>query len=243
MSSIVKAKHLATDFRISETPGISEKHIDSSNDYPKPDSVNEQRENLLKKAIEKSKNIEAEANKRAEAIIANAEATSKETKKNAELKGYDDGYLRGLVDGANQAYKAAEEGIDEIGNLLKLIQEEKYQIIKKEEKNLLEISFEIAKKIMRHSVQMDETILEKMIEEVILENDGKIKITVSEYQKTLDLRVDKSLAKKIKNFSKDSKIIFVKEEDMIVIETASGVVDISVPVQLEQLEKAVGHKQ
>jgi flagellar biosynthesis/type III secretory pathway protein FliH len=35
--------------------------------------------------------------------------------------------------------------------------------------------------------------------------------------------------------------VIIKEEDIIMSETEGGIVDMSVPVQLEQLKKAVDH--
>jgi len=82
-------------------------------------------------------------------------------------------------------------------------------------------------------------VLEQMIEEVLSEHEGKCKVVISEYQRTLDFKVDKSLARRLKTFSKNASIVFVKEEDLILVETGSGVVDLSIPVQLAHLEQAL----
>ena len=242
MSSVVKAKLLAFSSKSNENCKREELELASGLGVTGQTSSDEKREEFLRESIKKSRHIESEALKRADEIVENAIKASEGIARNAELKGYDDGYLRGLVDGANQAYQAAEEGLEEIRTLLTLIRDERYRTVKEEESHLMEISFEIAKKIMRHTVRIEENILEKMLEEVILENDGKIKISISEYQKTLDIRVDRGLAKKIKEFSKDTKIIFVKEEDSIIVETVNGAIDMGIPVQIAQLEKAVENK-
>lgn len=248
MSSIVKAKHLVhTSTREFSHQNMEELHSDEHIEKVEPGTPDlHPRQSISdetrKEAEKKTKHMENEALKRSDAIIDCAMRSSREIFENAEKKGFDEGYLRGLVEGANEAYKAAEEGIQEIQDLLDFIKEERLQLIKREEKNLLAITFEIAKKIIRRAVQVEESILQDMIKEVISDNEGKIKIIVSEYQKTLDLKIDKDLAKRIKSFSKDAKVVFVKEEDLIMVETSTGVIDLSIPVQLEQLAKAVENK-
>ncbi len=38
---------------------------------------------------------------------------------------------------------------------------------------------------------------------------------------------------------KDARLVLIKEEDLITSENEGGIVDMSIPVQLEQLKKAV----
>ena len=113
--------------------------------------------------------------------------------------------------------------------------------MKKEEKELFDIALELSGKIMKQHVQADEGALLKMLEEIMQENEGSMKIYLSEYQKSLDIRIDKATAKKIKSMFKGAKLVLLKEEDLIMGENESGIVDMSVPAQLEQLKKVVSH--
>jgi len=144
-----------------------------------------------------------------------------------------------LVDGANASCTAAEESLDGIKGLIALIKKEKQEFVKREEKNLLDLSFELARKIMKQAIHLDESIVEKMLREIVQENEGQITISMSEYQKTLELKVDRTLAKKIRAFSKESKVIFIKEEDVIMVETENEIIDMSIPTQIEHLKKAL----
>jgi hypothetical protein len=45
----------------------------------------------------------------------------------------------------------------------------------------------------------------------------------------------------MRNLTRDAKLVMIKEDDLIMSENESGIVDMSVPVQLEQLKKAVDH--
>ena len=242
LSSIVKAKQL-TD--------IPPKPVEISTAVPEIDiteiertsisEINEKKETILKQAVRKAKHIESEAQLRADSLVESAMKSSREIMNVAEKKGYEEGYLRGLVDGANASETAAEEGLIELRRLIELFRTEQRAVLERDEKDLMEISFELAKKIMKQHVQTDENAVQKMLEEIIAENEGSYKIFFSEYQKTLDIHIDKAIAKKLRNLAKDAKLVLIKEEDLIMSENEGGIVDMSVPVQLEQLKKAVDH--
>ncbi len=199
----------------------------------------EKKETIIKQALKKAKHIENDAELRAEAIINNAISDSREIISTAEKKGYDDGYRRGLADGALASEKAAEESLLELKQLIDCFRSEQLELKKREEKHLIDIAFELAKKIMKHHVHKDEGAFLNMLDEIIRENEGSMKIYLSEYQKCLDIRIDKDMAKKIRSMLGDTKLVLLKEEDLIMVENESGIVDMSVPTQLEQLKRVV----
>lgn len=242
LSSIVKAKQL-TDIPpkpVEISTAASEINI-AEIERTSISEINEKKETILKQAIRKAKHIENEAQLRANSLVESAMKSSREIMNVAEKKGYEEGYLRGLVDGANASETAAEEGLLELKRLIELFRTEQRAVLERDEKDLIEISFELAKKIMKQHVQVDENAVQKMLEEIIAENEGSYKIFFSEYQKTLDIHIDKAIAKKLRNLAKDAKLVLIKEEDLIMSENEGGIVDMSVPVQLAQLKKAVDH--
>ncbi len=243
LSSIVKAK-LLTD--IPPAPPVDSIKAAPEIDIAEIERVgigemNEKKEIILRQALKKAKHIENEARLRADSIIENAMKSSREIMGEAEKKGYEEGYLRGLVDGANASETAAEEGLLELRRLIELFKTEQKAALERNDKDLMEIAFELASKIMKQHVQADETAVQKLLEEIVTENEGSFKIYFSEYQKTLDIHLDKAIAKKMRNLTKDAKLVLIKEEDLIMCENEGGIVDMSVPVQLEQLKKAVNH--
>ena len=242
LSSIVKAKLLTNVPPAPADNGKTAQEIDSAEiEKTSICEVNERKEFILRQAFIKAKHIENEAQLRADSIIENALKSSREILENAENKGYEEGYLRGLVDGANASEIAAEEGLLELRRLIELFRTEQKSALERNERDLMEIAFELAGKIMKQHVQSDENAVQRMLEEIVLENEGSFKIYFSEYQKTLDIHIDKAIAKKMRNLTKDAKLVLIKEEDLIMSENESGIVDMSVPVQLEQLKKAVDH--
>ncbi len=244
LSSIVKAKQLSTEappkpIEVSPAvPEINRAEIEQTS----INEVNEKKEAILKQALKKAKHIEDEAQIRADSLIEGSMKTSREIMNVAEKKGYEEGYLRGLVDGANASETAAEEGLIELRRLLELFKTEQKAALERNEKDLMEIAFELAKKIMKQHVQTDENAVQKMLEEIIMENESSLKFYFSEYQKTLGIHIDKTIAKKLRNLTKEAKLVLIKEEDLIMSENEGGIVDMSVPVQLEQLKKAVDHQ-
>ena len=239
LSSIVKANLLydapkSVDYSKMKSENSSQE-LDKNKGYER----NEKNEFILKQAIKKAQHIEAEATNRANSIIETAIINSQNILSDAEKKGYEEGYLRGLVAGAEANEKLAEEGLLEIRELVQLMKTEQKASLKTQEKDLIRISFEIAKKIMKQHVHLEENSIPKMLEEIIQENEDGVKIYLSEYQKTLDLNLDKSMAKKIRSISKDAKVVLVKDLDVIMIETENGIVDMSVPQQLKLLKEAV----
>lgn len=238
MSNIVKAKLINEAYKTIDTKkqviwAVQQNHEKETQNFER------NRQELISQSIKRSKHIENEAIKRADDLIHKATMSCSERAISAEQKGYEDGYIRGMVDGEKASSLMVGEGIGEIRNLIELINIEKQETFKREEKNLLAISFELATKIMRQAIEMDEEIVKSMLEEIISETEGKINISISEHQKTLDIKVDKNIAKKIKAFSKDAKVVFVKEEDLIMLETSNGVIDMSIPKQIEHLKNAL----
>lgn len=242
LSSIVKAKLLTV--MPSKPMDNSRASLEAENlevERVSISEVNEKKEAILRQALEKARYIENEAQLRADSLLESAMKSSREIMNTAEKRGYDEGYLRGLVDGASASETAAEEGLQELRQLIELFKAEQKAALERNEKDLMEIAFELAKKIMKQHVQADENAVQKMLEEIILENESSLKIFFSEYQKTLGIHIDKAIVKKLRSLTRDTKLVLIKEEDLIMSENEGGIVDMSVPVQLEQLKKAVDH--
>lgn len=200
-----------------------------------PDHTSEKRDFIIRQAIKKSQYIDNEATERANTLIENTYKRCHQIMSEAEKKGYEDGYAKGLADGEKDAENKAQAGLNEIYELIETINAEQKEAIKRQEKDLLMIAFSIAKKIMRNQAQMDQDFLLKILGDVILENQESLKIYISEYNKTLDMQMDKNISKRIQNQVKNTKVIMVGGDDVIMAETENGMVDMSLEVQLQKL--------
>ena len=251
LSSIVKAKALGD---MSRNPDYYRARVETfrrvETDEDRPESLlgedhssreeyGAEPEILLSQAVMKSQQIDNEARSKAESLLESATRESREIFANAEKEGYAKGYDEGLLEGRKAAEAIAAEGLQEMEVLGRLLRKERQATFERHQKDVVAVAFELAKKIMKQQAQIDENFVLKMLEDVLHENEGTMKIYLSEYQKTLDLKIDKSISKKIRNSFKEAKVVMLQEEDKIMVETHDGVVDMSLPVQIKQLEAAI----
>jgi flagellar assembly protein FliH len=241
LSSIVKAGSL------SMVPGNREQSnngLASVTEMPgmriSQEENGDRREQIIRQAIQKSKYIDNEAMKRADSLIEGAYKKCQQIMLDAEKKGFADGYSRGMAEGQKAATLKANDGLTEIQDLIKAINNERINAIFREEQDLLTIAFEIAQKIMKKQAELDEDAILGILEEIISENPEELKICLSNYNKSLNVHIDKNIAKRIKAASRNTKVVFVQGEDIILAETQSGTTDLSIKVQLEQLQEALG---
>ena len=207
------------------------------------DEVKERRDFIIRQAIKKAQHIDNEAIKRGDTLIDNALRRCQQIMKEAESKGYADGYANGLIHGTKAAEVAAESSLKEIKNLTEAMKAEQNAAMASQESDMLAIAFQIAAKIMKKEAQKDEDFILRILEEVVAENEENVKIYLSEYNKTLDLHIDRMFADRIQSRFKNTKAVLVQREDTIAVETTKGLTDMSIQGQLGQLKKAVAHAE
>ena len=230
LSSIVKAKWITESSEISlknnsSKPNEKEAKVDYDPTVEGIKSAND----LMKSAVKSSKEIR----------LISKEKGYEEGSKEGFAQGHDIGLNQGLKDGAEAAMAQAQEGLNEIQDLVECLKQERQTALENRKEDMLTVAFEIANKIMKQQAKLDENFMPRMLEEIILDNEEGLKIYLSEYQKTLEIHISKEISEKIRNLSKNAKVIILKEDDKIMIETKNGVVDMSLPVQLKQLGKAI----
>lgn len=256
LSSIVKAKWVT---HIDKPVGIAvekqpEKQLknESKPDQTEDTVVNQSAEDESVEAMRSANELMKEAIKASQEIKEKSQETGyKEGFSQGYATGHEEGYREGtqegfqagLRDGLDEGMAKAAAELDlkltEINELYQLIAKERQNALDQQEQNLLDIAFEIAKKIMKNQVQEDKDLFLKFFDEVIHGDEEDLKIYLSENQKTLDLHVNKEMAEKLKKLAHKSKVIILKDEDKIMVETNDSVIDMSLPVQLNQLEKAI----
>ncbi len=167
LSSIVKSGsfHVYADSQKQANDWIKKK----DRPHGELDKTNEA---MLEQALRKSRHIYDEAKKRAEDIIEDAKKEAANIRIKAEQGGYQEGYTKGLTDGEDKARIAAERSLGEIADLIAAINEEKARAIASQKEDILDLSFELAKKIMRQHMKLDENALANMLDDLISENEG-----------------------------------------------------------------------
>lgn len=239
MSSIVKAKSISGQ-------GVGNSFDEEQNfkRYHSQANMNispETHQEMILQAIRKSRHIDFEAGKRAEIIIEKANRTRTEIEGDAEKQGFAKGFEEGKESGRLEATVKLEKALGEITSIVKTIKQERVIWLENQKEDLATVSLEIAKKIMKQQISLSDEALLKMLEDVIHENrnEASIKIYLSEYIRTMDLRIDKDLCEKIRNIAKNISVTVMKEEEVIMVETSSGIVDISFASQMENIKEAI----
>lgn len=256
MSSIVKAKWVSqitapvvlpvahqpeteTDNvdRVIHNEEIAENRIDHDESVEAMHAANE----LMKEAIRASQEIKEKSQETGyqEGFSQGYATGHEEGLQDGTQEGFQAGLKEGLNEGLAQAAAEIENKLREIDEILEQINLERQRALDNQEQELLDIAFEIAKKIMKHQVHEDRDLFLKFFDEVIHGDEEDLKIYLSENQKTLDLHINKEMSEKLKKLAKKSKVIILKDEDKIMVETNDSVIDMSLPVQLDQLEKAI----
>lgn len=233
LSSIVKARSLY------EMPNGAGKYKNDNCIIKTKVESDKNQEAVLRQAIKKSQFIIDDAMKRADNLIENAKESADAINAEARRAGYIKGYEDGFDEGWKAAEKSAEAGLNEIAELIEAIQNERDEAIERQEKDLIAVAFEIAKKIMRQQIIIDGSAIPAMLADIVRENETGIKIHLSEYSKTLNIRINRMMAEKITAISQNARVIVSKEDDTIMAETENGMVDMSFPVQLKLLKKEI----
>lgn len=256
MSSIVKAKWVTqtnapivvpterkTDKQTENVLGSSQHEEIIEDKIVHEDSVEAMRSanELMKEAIKASQEIKEKSQETGykEGFSQGYAAGHEEGFQEGTKEGFQTGLKEGLNEGLSKSAAEIELKLQEISEVLDLIKAERQEALARQEQDIMDVAFEIAKKIMKHHVQDDHDLFLKFFDEVIHGDEEDLKIYLSENQKTLDLHITKEMTEKLKKLAKKSKVIILKDEDKIMVETNDSVIDISLPVQMDQLEKAI----
>jgi flagellar assembly protein FliH len=194
---------------------------------------------VMEESTAQAEEIRASAEREAEEILGEARKQADVLLRKAEEAGYLTGFAKGEIDGRVKAEGQAGQLLNEAAALAEEMNRLKLEAVQDQERELICIALETANKIMRQQCRVDTNAVSKMLEELISENEGVIKLYLSELQNTLELHLDKNITKKIRSFAKDLKTVIVSEADGILLETETGIVDMSIPVQMENIATAL----
>jgi flagellar biosynthesis/type III secretory pathway protein FliH len=194
---------------------------------------------MLDDAAEKARELLRAAREEAADTLRDAAKQAERIKQDAESSGFEAGYARGAEEGRRNVLTQAAAYMDEMEALAECIRGERLEAIQREEKDLILIAVEAAEKILRGQCRVDTSAVSKMLTEIVRENEGVLRLYLSEFQHTLELHLDRNITKKLKHFANGLNTVLVKEEDSIMLETDTGIVDASVPSQLAILKETL----
>ena len=155
-----------------------------------------------------------------------------------EQEAYEEGFVQGEKDGFELGEKKAVKVIENIENLFNEITNRKYDILKQYEKEILELIFAIAEKIVHHEVKLDETVVKSAIFDALELAVEKSKVVFNVNPDDYDY-VEK-LRPELFNRNKELKSIVVSSNPAVTrggcfLETPYGNIDATIESMLEKI--------
>jgi flagellar assembly protein FliH len=163
---------------------------------------------------------------------------AKQKKEMLEQEGYTKGFAQGEKDGFELGEKKAEKVIENIENLFMELCRLKQDILNQSEKEILEIIFAIAKKVVHHQISFDEGIIKESVLKALQLAVEKSKIIFSVSPEDYDY-VERLRPELFSEF-KELKSIIITSDPKIsrggcILETPHGDVDATIETQLERI--------
>ena len=205
----------------------------------------------LKEAERASQEMLAEAEAEKERLLEEARAEAEQIKKDAEEKGYNDGYQQGLADGEDAAEKKANaiyrERINQwetaVAGAIDGIQQERKESFQRYLEELKDVVLTIAEKVIHVSLGTSGEVIKKMIVTEVekLHKTEWIKIYIDKVDYDRLVEVDEDVARELYRVSDNIKFVVMDKEQSgyVVIETPQEMIDIGVDTQLENVKQAV----
>lgn len=202
----------------------------------------EEHKELLDDAMEKAKLLQDDARERAQKILSDAEADAETIRKNAQ----EEGYAKGLEDGSMEAMRRADEYLEKLNRerdqALEEARKEMAENIEETERQIVDIACELICKLTGILVDDYKPVMIYMINKAMNEDDESRKfiVRVSEENYTYIADNEDRLAKaanpgiSVEIFS-DSKL----KKGQCQIESDTGIVDLSMDVQVRNLVTAI----
>ena len=226
-------------FRIERTINAEEPEEEEEEDGGAKDEEQEERF-----ATEAANEIIAEAEKKAEQILADARGQADILRQ----KAFRDGYEEGRQDGTREAYEEQRRLLDEevrqlqsnAADVIKSVSIEKTKLLEQYVDDLKRISLAVAEKIIQTSLQSSGDIVKRMI----LAATDKItkkrwaKIYITKCNASVSMEVDAEFMEALAHLSDSIKIITMDngEEGTCIIELPDEIIDASVGTQLENIK-------
>lgn len=252
LSNIVKAEYVIVDNkknakRIAEQPEITTISTPREDLY----EIYNQREVILKEANDEALKILNAAKRNAQNDIAECKKRSCEEGYNAGMevgknKGYTEGYEIGRVNASEEIQTKLNSKIAELTEMIKLVENEKQEIISKYEEGLTKLALDISEKIIKQRVNEDSSVVSSIIKSTIKDfrNVEWVKIYISAKDDVINIQADKDLINDLNKISNDVKIEVLEDLDngSAIIETSDDIIDASIDTQLKNLKELVLNK-
>lgn len=256
LSNIIKSKYVFYDTK--KQYETQHKKIHQSGTLNAREDLYEiynQREAIIKQANDEATKIVNTARRNVQAEIVENKKKAFEEGYNSGLevgtnKGIEEGTKKGYEDGYNKIREELNEQYEgkilELTNMIKAVEKEKDSIIEKYEKDIVQLSLDIAEKIMRQKLDIKDNVMSHIVRDIVKDykNVDWIKIYLSDKDNVHEVETDKVLINELQKVSKDVKIEVLNDADegSCVVETPNCIIDAGVKTQLNNLKDIVLNK-
>ncbi|MBO6088302.1 hypothetical protein J6P92_08175 [bacterium] len=164
-------------------------------------------------------------------LISRAKEEAQSIKESAQKEGYQEGLEQAKAD------------IEEVRNSLTAFINAKQEVFDSVAPYVMEISFDIAKKIIKKEIEQDNTIILDNIQQLLKtlsKEEAKITLKVNPVQVSL---IKTEVPEMLNNAGLEAKILVVPDEAITeggcLIETTNGVIDATIETQLSVISEAL----
>lgn len=246
---IIKATKVQNDFIIT-TPTIENFYNSIKKDEESDFNIDEIKNAIKREIHDEKEKIINESKNEAQAIIEEARNKANEIYEKAKdegfQKGYKEGYLNGYDFGINEAQKETEEKRKNAECYIKESYEKTRQFIKEFENEIISLSVEIAKSVIKSELVINSDAIFKIAENVISKSVDKKLIILK--VNPIDLNILKDRREELSLYVEDSSNLIILgdntiEKGNIVAETKSGFIDGSIDTQLSIILKSLSEEK
>ncbi|SKA86352.1 flagellar assembly protein FliH [Caloramator quimbayensis] len=242
---VIKATKVQNDFVIT-TPTIENFYNSMMKDEERDFNIDDIKNAIKKEIDDEKEKILSQSKNQAQVIIEEAKIKAKEIYEKAKdegfQEGYKEGYSKGYDFGINEAQKETEGKRKDAECYVKESYEKTRQFIKEFEKEIISLSVEIAKSVIKSELVINSNAVFKIAESIISKSVDKKLIMLK--VNPLDLNVLKDRREELSLYVEDSNNLIIIgdntiEQGNIVAETKSGFIDGSIDTQLSIILKSL----
>ena len=199
--------------------------------------LEQQRINILDAANKAAKATAEDAKKTTAAVLERASKECAILKEKAKAEGFKEGF----DEGKKQSMEKCSKYIDASAQLLSDINAHKDAYYISNEKELRETLFLMVQKITKAELKTDPAVIERIIADAAkgFRNSDYIKISLADGEVSREIKTDEKLIKKLIPYIPDIDVEILPdaEEGTVILDNNEGIVDASVPTQLDFLKE------
>lgn len=244
MSKIIKSDEaVVEDFRVNLYQIREEEEPEKEPDSPGEEDFRKKYELISKEKKQILENARLQAKQSASRILEDAYAQRDKIMHTAETEAErlrNAAREEGFAEGLNHSKNFLRESITGLNEEFEKLKQEERETFEQLKRDVFSLAYNMTEKVLKKKLDEDELVLLELVKSVIKEEADKKELSV--HLSNRAFRLAEELEKKLKLFREQTgTAVKIKKDDIpitdVTIETAEGIIDASIPVQLENLKK------